>query len=476
MQPPFHSGSNTREPGRSKVDTEPASPRRATALNGPSRRTLLAGGGAVAAAASVTLLSSCGSGSATDAPLTFWNFYSPAPQQDPNIVAQSEWFQTAIDRWNAENERRIAPLYMTGDQMDQRMPVAFASGDGPDIFLISPGDYLRYANGGVLEDLTPYMEQEAIDDYFPQALSTRISDGAIYGLPMEQEPLALFYDPDLLESIGVSEGDLPADWEELLDLGEQISEGNRTGLVLDVDPGYYQNFTFYPWLWQTGGDVIDPETQHPVFDAEGPQAALELYGRAIASGATPRTMPANGDIVSAFSSQYAAFWETGVWEVLNLQLNAPDKDFGVMPLPPPPGGEPVTALGGWAWCVNSRGKDPDAAARFVVSTLGSMDEESIAHNAAWNDPEIKGNMPARRSTDEVLDQKDAFAGEHYQVFRNDILPTGRAEPRFPPMVYKAVSDALQAVQLAGADATAEAALAQQTIESYLETYRGGSLI
>src|SRR5699024_12107097 len=46
--------------------------------------------GAVAAAASVTLLSSCGSGSATDAPLTFWNFYSPAPQQDPNIVAQSE--------------------------------------------------------------------------------------------------------------------------------------------------------------------------------------------------------------------------------------------------------------------------------------------------------------------------------------------------------------------------------------------------
>ena len=45
-----------------------------------------------------------------------------------------------------------------------------------------------------------------------------------------------------------------------------------------------------------------------------------------------------------------------------------------------------------------------------------------------------------------------------------------------PMVYKAVSDALHAVQLAGADATAEAALAQQTIESYLETYRGGSLI
>ena len=478
MQPTRDSGSNEPDPATVSDQADPTNPPPpSTPVQGsPSRRALLAGGGAVAAAASVTLLSSCGPSSAADAPLTFWNFYSPAPQQDPNIVAQSEWFQTAIDRWNTENQRQISPLYMTGDQMDQRMPVAFASGDGPDIFLISPGDYLRYANGGVLEDLTPYMEQEAIDDYFPQALSTRTTDGAIYGLPMEQEPLALFYDPDLLESAGISEGDLPADWEQLLELGEQLSEGNRTGLVLDVDPGYYQNFTFYPWLWQTGGDVIDPETQRPVFDAEGPRAALELYGRAIASGATPRTMPANGDIVSAFSAQYAAFWETGVWEVLNLQLNAPDKRFGVMPLPPPSGGEAVTALGGWAWCVNSRGTDPEAAARFVVSTLGSMDEESIAHNAAWNDPEIKGNMPARRSVDEVLAEKDAFANEQFQVFRNDILPTGRAEPRFPPMVYKAVSDALQAVQLAGADAGEEAARAQQTIESYLETYRGGSLI
>ena len=37
-----------------------------------------------------------------------------------------------------------------------KLPTAFASGQGPDIFLISPGDFLRYYNGGVLLDLTPY--------------------------------------------------------------------------------------------------------------------------------------------------------------------------------------------------------------------------------------------------------------------------------------------------------------------------------
>ncbi|UEJ81924.1 sugar ABC transporter substrate-binding protein [Brachybacterium halotolerans subsp. kimchii] len=436
------------------------------------RRSLLAGG--AAAAASVPLLGACGRADA-DRPLTFWNFYSPAPQQDPNLVAQSDWFQKAIDRWNHAGEHEITSVYMTSDQMNQRMPVAFASGDGPDIFLISPGDYLRYANGGVLVDLAPYMEQEAIADYFPEALTTRRDGDRIFGLPMEQEPLALFYDPDLLEKKGVSEGDLPKDWDELLELAASLSTGSTTGLVLDVDPGYYQNFTFYPWVWQTGGDVIDPTTQRPVFDADGPRAALELWGRAVSTGATPRTRPANGDIVSAFTSGYAAFWESGVWEVMNLTQNAPDKRFGVLPLPPPPGEESSTILGGWAWCVNARGADPEAAARFVVQTLGSMDEQSIDHIATWNGP-AKGNMPARRSVDAKLQADDAYAEEHQKIFHDEILPTGRGEPRFPPVVYKAVSDALQSVELGGGDPGEESARAQQTIESYLETYEGGSLV
>ncbi|WP_181871951.1 ABC transporter substrate-binding protein [Brachybacterium alimentarium] len=190
----------------------------------------MAGSAAVTTAAGAALLSSCGNRSSADKPLSFWNFYSPAPQEDPNLVAQSDWFATAIDRWNSANTRQVAPVYMTGDQMNQRMPVAFASGDGPDIFLISPGDYLRYANGGVLQDLTPYMEQEAIDDYFPQALATRRSGDGIYGLPMEQEPLALFYDPELLEAVGIAEGDLPSDWEQLLELATELSAGSQTGL------------------------------------------------------------------------------------------------------------------------------------------------------------------------------------------------------------------------------------------------------
>ena len=57
--------------------------------------------------------------------------------------------------------------YMDGT----KLPTAFASGAGPDLFIISPGDFLRYYNGGVLLDLTPFMEQAAQDDFFPGVIA-----------------------------------------------------------------------------------------------------------------------------------------------------------------------------------------------------------------------------------------------------------------------------------------------------------------
>jgi len=423
-------------------------------------------------------LGGCSSSSAADrAPMQFWNNYSPQSQGDPNIVAQSDWFLDATARWADAGERPVQMVYIPGytDPTNTRITTAFASGDGPDLFLISPGDFLRYYNGGVLTDLTPYMDQAAIDDYYPEALATRTVDGKVYGLPMEQEPLAVFYDIPSFEEAGLSEGDLPQTWDEMLETGRRLTGGQRAGLVFDTTPSYYQNFTFYPWVWQGGGDVIDPESQEAIFDSEAAVQALAMYGEAVRSGASPRTLPAGGDMVGAFTNGYAAMWHTGIWQVEAMRQNAPDHPYGVFPMPTPPGGEPTTVLGGWAFVVNSQGVDPDAAARFTVELMGSMSQESIDAAVQWNGV-AKGNMPARRSVTEAIGNTGSFEDPILQQFRDEITPTGRGEPRYPPVVYKAVSNAIQKTMLAGADAQQQAEIAQSAIESYLETYEGGSLI
>lgn len=409
--------------------------------------------------------------------MQFWQFYAPVAQQDPNLLAQSEWFLSRIKGWEEAGGHSIEPVYIPGytDPTNTRLITAFASGAGPDIFLISPGDFLRYYNGGVLEDLTPYMEQEAIDDFYPQALATRMVDGHVYGLPMEQEPLAIFYDVAAFEELGLSEADLPTSWEQMLELGQRMTGGERAGLSLETLPGYYQNFTFYPWLWQTGADVIDTDSQRPIFDSEGAIQALQLFQDAIRTGAAPRTRPANGDIVSAMTSGYAAMWQGGIFDVAALTQNAPDYDYGVFTLPAPSGLDSVTCLGGWAWCVNARGRDPEAAARFTVEVMGSMSQESIDAGVAWNGV-AKGNIAARASVTEAIGNDGAFENPILQQFRDEILPTGRAEPRFPPVIYKTVSNAIQATMLGGTDAAEQAEVAQGALESYLETYEGGPLL
>ena len=441
------------------------------------RRLLTTSAAALGGAAGASTLSSCALGGGSQEPLQFWQFYAPVDQQDPNLLAQSQWFLDRIAEWEAAGERPIEPVYIPGytDPTNTRLTTAFASGNGPDIFLISPGDFLRYYNGGVLEDLTPYMDEEAIADFYPQALATRTVDGRIYGLPMEQEPLAIFYDVAAFEEQGLSEADLPTTWEQMLELGRQMTGGERAGLVFETLPGYYQNFTFYPWLWQSGGDVIDTDTQTPIFSGDAAVQALSLFQDAIATGAAPRTRPANGDIVSAMTGGYAAMWQGGIFDVAALAQNAPDYDYGIFSLPAPPGGETTTCLGGWAWCVNARGKDPEAAARFTVEVMGSMRQESIDAGVEWNGV-AKGNIAARASVTEAIGDSGAFEDPILQQFRDEILPSGRAEPRFPPVIYKAVSNAIQSTMLGGADPVRQAEIAQSAIESYLETYEGGPLL
>ena len=441
------------------------------------RRLLTTGAAALGGAAGASTLSSCAARGSSQEPLQFWQFYAPVDQQDPNLLAQSQWFLDRIAEWEAAGERPVEPVYIPGytDPTNTRLTTAFASGNGPDIFLISPGDFLRYYNGGVLEDLTPYMDEEAIADFYPQALATRTVDGRIYGLPMEQEPLAIFYDVAAFEEQGLSEADLPTTWEQMLELGRQMTGGERAGLVFETLPGYYQNFTFYPWLWQSGGDVIDTETQTPIFSGDAAVQALSLFQDAIATGAAPRTRPANGDIVSAMTGGYAAMWQGGIFDVAALAQNAPDYDYGIFSLPAPPGGETTTCLGGWAWCVNARGKDPEAAARFTVEVMGSMRQESIDAGVEWNGV-AKGNIAARASVTEAIGDSGAFEDPILQQFRDEILPSGRAEPRFPPVIYKAVSNAIQSTMLGGADPVRQAEIAQDAIESYLETYEGGTLL
>jgi len=444
----------------------------------PSRRRVL-GQAAAAGAAAVgapALLTGCGTASAKDGPLKFWNFYAPQHSDDPSLNAQSKWFTDLVEKWNRTHEQQIELLYIPPKayQTGSKLPTAFAAGAGPDIFLVSPGDFLRYYNGGILEELTPHMDSEAVKDYYPSQIASRMVDGKVYALPMEVEPLAVFYDIPTWEKKGLSEGDIPTSWDQLLDVGQKLATSSRAGLVTETAPGYLQNFLWYPWMWQGGGNVLD-EHGKPNVDTKGVRQALKLWQDAVRTGITPRTPPAADDLLGAFKSGVAAMWVSGIWQVSSFKAFAPKHKYGVFKLPTPKGGRYVTALGGWSFCANKQGRNPKAAAEFCAWALGTMEDACIDRMTDWC-IKAKSDIAPRKSVLKRGEQRGGYDSHIMRYFKDEVFPGGRAEPRYPPVIYKAMSDAIQGAMLAGRPVEGETARAQASVEAYVKSYKGASLV
>jgi multiple sugar transport system substrate-binding protein len=404
--------------------------------------------------------------------LTFWQFYAPGGP----VATQSKWFADMANAWNAEHEPKVELKYIADYINGSKLQTSFAAGQGPDIFLISAGDFLRYYNGGVLMDLTPYMEKEARQDFFDNTMATRLVDGKVYGLPMEVEPMAMYYSVKAFKEAGLTETDIPTTWEQLLDVAERLNTQDRFGVLFETTPGYYQNFTWYPFMWEGGGDMVAPSGKKSLFDSKGAVQALQFWQDSIKRGVAPRKVLGVGgnDVVANLGAGYCAMQNVGIWAVSALRENAPDFEYGVFKPPLPPGGKYTTDLGGWAFVANSRGKNPEMAAKFCVWALGSMSDDSIQRMVDWC-IHAKSDITPRKSALKRATAQGGYNSPALMKFKDEIFPGGRAEPRVPPDVYKAVSDAIQACQLSGADPQQQAQQSAQRIEAFLAGYSGAAI-
>src|SRR6202162_2736971 len=289
---------------------------------GISRRELLKRGGkGAAAAAAVSVFSPfVFTGKAAGAKtLSFWQFYAPARQLD----IQSKWFEDCVKGWNATHDVKVELQYVPVQDYigGSKLQTAFASGQGPDIFIISPGDFLRYYNGGVLVDLTSYMEDAAKKDFFPNVMETRIVDEKIYGVPFDVVPLAMFYSLKAFEEAGLSESDIPKTWGQFLEVAHKLTKGNRFGCLFETAPGYYQTFTWYPFMWQGGGDIATPDGKQIAFASPATVQALKFWQDTIQQNVAPRNVLGSdaGDVVANLASGFCAMKNLGIWGVSGLR-------------------------------------------------------------------------------------------------------------------------------------------------------------
>lgn len=189
----------------------------------------------------------------------------------------------------------------------QKLATALAGGVGPDIAYMIPDWIPEYVGTGALVPLNDVLSEASKDDYFDLALDSVTLDGNIYAAPILMQATAMAVNRDILEQAGIEE--IPTTWEELAALGPVLQEQDLYLMRYNATQRGALNLTFYPYLWQAGGQIFADDGQSVAFDSEAGVAALsflvDLYERGFIDPASI-TEPATPQ-EDSFGTQQAAF-------------------------------------------------------------------------------------------------------------------------------------------------------------------------
>lgn len=149
---------------------------------------------------------------------------------------------------------------------------------------------VEFASKGYFMELKPEDVGYPTADFWPGAMKSVMYDGVPYGIPTNNETMALIWNADIFKRAGLDPDHPPATWDDLVNYSKQIHDKLGIagyGLVAKQNAGNTP-FRFMPQLWAYGGGALDESSDKPTYKTveinnEGAkkalQAAYDMYVR-----------------------------------------------------------------------------------------------------------------------------------------------------------------------------------------------------
>ena len=102
-------------------------------------------------------------------------------------------------------------------------------------------------------------------EFWPGALKSVTWNGKTYGVPTNNETMALIWNAEIFKDAGLDPETPPATWDDVVTYSAQIKEKtgkNGYGMVARVNAGNTP-FRFMPQLWAYGGGALDEAEAEP---------------------------------------------------------------------------------------------------------------------------------------------------------------------------------------------------------------------
>jgi multiple sugar transport system substrate-binding protein len=334
---------------------------------------------------------SCGGGGSSSGSVRFLVFGDP-----PEINA----YRTLIAAFEKEEPEIAVELIEASDRDDllARLSTSFAGGSPPDLFLMNYRFYGQFATRGVLEPLEPYAEESnefELDAFYPQAVEAFRWDGQLTCLPQNISSLVLYFNRDLFKRFGIEPPRNAMTWFEMVEKAQLLTRDKNGLPVRGADPDLPQANTapaeiyglgveptiirLAPFIWSSGGEVVDDEKAPTRFTLDTP-AATGALTNFFALRTVHGVVPTDQEVES--EDDEARFVNGRLAMLLSSRRSVPTFreaakfDWDIVSLPVY--NKPAGILHSDAYCLTKASKAKDSAWRFVEFAVGPEGAPVIA--------------------------------------------------------------------------------------------------
>lgn len=315
--------------------------------------------------------------------------------------AETQAVQAAVDAWTEESG--VPVEVVVASDLAQELAQGFAGDIPPDLFYMSWDQFQTYAADDYLEPYAAGLDNAG--DFYPALADTFSYDGELICDPKDFSTLGLVINTDLWAAAGLTDADIPTDWDSLATVAQTLTTGDTVGLSMGAE--YARVGVF---MEQAGGGLMTDD-EVTADSPENVEALTYLQGLLSAGSlAWPADLGA-GWGGEAFGNQQAAMVIEGPWIAGALENDFPDVRYRIAELPAGPGGQGTYTFSN-CWGI-PEGADTAVDAASLVEFLTS-DDQQLAFADAFG--VIPSTESAAATYAETYPENAAFvAGADYAV-------------------------------------------------------------
>ena len=341
------------------------------------------------------LLPLLGAPARADAPVTlrfrYWGDF-----KEINVIHKTiEAFERAHPGVTVHDERLPA-----GDEYAQKLLVEQAAGLTPDVIFCG-GNYASFAGRGVLQDLTPYVQQDPavkLSAYYPEMVRSFQRGGKLYALPRDIAPEGLvYYNKSLFDRAHLPYPDGSWTWDytphpergakDFLTVAQKLTQrGGPSGTLTYGYSAGDNSFTMNNFVYSSGASFVD----NPQFPAtlrysdprvvKAIQLTQDLMGRYNVSPSAVDLASSGVGSHELFAQGRIAMYVTGIWEVPRFRTEIKDFDWDIAAFPAGPTGLHGVASGGSGYGMAASSPHKKEAWELIKYLAGPVGLSNLAQS------------------------------------------------------------------------------------------------